>query len=72
VGNNIAECQRTSKNVEADGKRLKSLDVARGMSAECVGRSRDVDCRRRQGRGRTKGCRLLNTSISDRDSEILF
>jgi hypothetical protein len=35
-----------SQNVEADGKSLRSLDVARGTSDEGAGRSKDIKGRR--------------------------
>jgi hypothetical protein len=41
-----------SRNVEADAESLRSLDIARGTSAEGARRSRDLECRRRQRGGR--------------------
>jgi succinyl-CoA synthetase beta subunit len=35
------------RNVEANGKNLRLLDVASGTSAEGAGRSRDIECQRR-------------------------
>jgi hypothetical protein len=35
-------------NIEADGESLRPVDVAPGMSAEGVVRSRDIEWRRRQ------------------------
>jgi hypothetical protein len=43
-----------SQNIEVDGESLRSLDVAGETSAENAERSREVECRRRQRRGREK------------------
>jgi hypothetical protein len=37
------------RNIEADRKSLRPVDVARGMSAEVTLRSRDLKCQQRQG-----------------------
>jgi hypothetical protein len=60
------------RNVEANKESLRSFDVAGGTSVEGVGRSRDVECRRRHRRGRKEAHRPLNASISDRDTERLY
>jgi hypothetical protein len=39
-----------SQNVETDGKILRFVDVARGMSAEGAARSKKVECHRKQRR----------------------
>jgi hypothetical protein len=41
-----------SRDVEANGKSLRSLDVAGGTWAEGAGRSRDVECRKKHRRGK--------------------
>jgi hypothetical protein len=66
------ECRERSRNIEANGESLRSLDVAGGTLTEGVGRSRDVECRRWHRRGRRESYRQLNTSISDRHTEGLF
>jgi hypothetical protein len=61
-----------SRNVEANGESLKSLDVARGTSDESTGRSRGVELRKRQRGGGKEGHWPLKISISDRHTEKLY
>jgi hypothetical protein len=61
-----------SRNVEPNGKSLRSLDAAGGTSDEGAGRSRDLDCRRRHKRGRREARWPLNASIFDRHTERLY
>jgi hypothetical protein len=37
-----------SRNVEANGERLRPVEIARGMSADGEVRSRDVECWKRK------------------------
>jgi hypothetical protein len=48
-----------SRNLEADRKSLKSIEAPRGRSSTCAGRSKDVECRRRQRRGRRDADHLI-------------
>jgi hypothetical protein len=53
IGNSGRTCGITimeSRNVKADGESLRPVGVGCGMSAEVAIRSKDVQCRRRQGR----------------------
>jgi hypothetical protein len=54
VGRGRGRWKTGSRNVEVDGESLRSLDAARGTLAQGTGRSRDVECRRRQRRGRRR------------------
>jgi predicted ArsR family transcriptional regulator len=59
-----------SKNVEADGRSLKSLDVTCETSDKGVGRHKEVWCRKRQSEEERREERgPLITSIPDRYSE---
>jgi hypothetical protein len=58
-----------SRNVEANRESLRSLDVVGGTSAEQVGKPRDVECGRRQRRGRREARRQFNASNFDRPTE---
>jgi hypothetical protein len=69
VGRDRGMWMMRSRNVEANGGSLRSLDLAGGTSAEDVERSRDVECQRRHGRARREAYRPLNASISDRHTE---
>jgi hypothetical protein len=72
VGRGRGIAMTGSRNVEAKGESLRSLDGVGGTSAEGAGRSRDLEWRRRHRRGRREGHRLLNASISDRHTERLY
>jgi hypothetical protein len=61
-----------SRNVEMDRNYLRSLDAAGGTSAEGAGKLKDVECRKRQTRGRIERRQTLSISIYDRYSEIRY
>jgi hypothetical protein len=72
VGRGRGISMTRSRNVEANGNSLRSLEIAGRTSAEGAERSGDVECRRRHRRGRREARRPFNTSIFDRHTERLY